>query len=197
MTAVPLIVRGITAKVRCPVSAVSWTDIFCLGLKALLFLFGFPPLFLFEWSVDRLISCTASFKCKAPDVYENNNPIFLFCISHNERVCLKAVLSIWLCMIVTAQSYAACLYLALFSCVCAVSHSYWRGRSWSHLWYQIFSWRAWTSWQTEQPLSSHTEWCVWACILIREKERKKNGSVGLKLHIEKVWGFVTVQPEWR
>lgn len=56
--------------------------------------------------------------------------------------------------------YTACLCLAPFSCVRNISLSCWRGRSWSHLWYQIFSRRAGKSWQTEQPASSHTVVCV-------------------------------------
>lgn len=45
MTTVPLIVRGTVAKVWCPVCAGSRADIFCLRLKELLFLFGFPHYF--------------------------------------------------------------------------------------------------------------------------------------------------------
>lgn len=45
MTTVPLIVSLIVAKVWCPVCVGSRTDIFCLGLKELVFLLSFPLYF--------------------------------------------------------------------------------------------------------------------------------------------------------
>lgn len=57
MTAVPLIVSGIIAKVWCPVCAVSRADIFCLRRKELLFLFSFPQYFcLCEVLIDLYVA---------------------------------------------------------------------------------------------------------------------------------------------
>lgn len=156
-------------------------DIFCLGVKELLFLLSFPPYFCLCEVLMDLYVAQLPFSL-LPQMFLTITTItFLFFFHHRDRNCLLAVLSI-LCIVWLSQLSQNA---ALSAFTVSLSLSCWRGRSWSHLWYQIFSWRegnVLTDGTT--AILSRSGLCVWVCILIR-----KNGSLGLALHIEEIWGF--------
>lgn len=91
MTTVPLIVSGIIAKVWCPVCVGSRADIFCLGLKELLFLFSFPHYFCLCEVLTDLYVARLPFSVKH-QMFARITALTFFCNSDSD--CLLAVLSI-------------------------------------------------------------------------------------------------------